>query len=66
MGYFSNPSARGVYMLRKPFELVFIGLRVMTRHHEELPINYYPPGCSLQKASKDERLYLALVRMSPG
>jgi uncharacterized protein (DUF885 family) len=31
-----NPSARGAYMLRKSLVLVFIRLRVMARHHEEL------------------------------
>jgi predicted RNase H-like HicB family nuclease len=31
-----GPSARGAYMLRKPFALVFIRFRVRARHHWEL------------------------------
>ena len=34
--YAAHPSARGAYMLRKSFVLVFIRFRVKARHHEEL------------------------------
>jgi hypothetical protein len=34
--YHENPSARGAYMLRKSFVLVFVRLRARARHHEGL------------------------------
>jgi hypothetical protein len=33
---YENPSARGAYVLRKPFVLVFIRSRVRVRHHGRL------------------------------
>jgi hypothetical protein len=34
---YENPSARGAYMLRKSFVLVFFRFRMRARHHEEMP-----------------------------